>query len=160
MSAVSIRPLLALAALLAAVGAGVAIYLTITHYGDQPIACSGLGDCDYVNSSEYAKLAGMPVALIGVAAYVTMLVTSLAALTRRDSSMLLIAWGVAAASFAFSMYLTYVELWVLEAICVYCVVSATVATGLFLALSGAVWVARDVVLGGDDDVVVGAAAET
>jgi uncharacterized membrane protein len=84
-----------------------------------------------------------------------MLVASAGAWLRRDATLLLVAWGVALASFAFSMYLTYVELWVLEAICVYCVASAIVATGLFVALSGAVWFARRDVFG--DGVAIGPA---
>jgi uncharacterized membrane protein len=142
MSAVCVRSALALAALLAAAGLGIATYLTVTHYGDQPIACNGLGDCEYVNSSEYAKLLGVPVALVGAVAYATMLLASVGALLRREPAVLLAAWGVALASFGFSMYLTYIELRVLEAICVYCVASATVATALFVALSAALWWAR------------------
>jgi len=137
---------------LSAAGVGIALYLTFTHYGDQPIACNGLGDCDYVNSSEYATLLGVPVALVGAGAYVTMLVASLGASLRRDATLVLAAWGVALASFAFSLYLTYIELWVLDAICVYCVASAVVATALFAALSAAVWLARDDIL--DDTLAV------
>jgi uncharacterized membrane protein len=62
-------PLLALAAVLAFAGLGVATYLSVTHATGQPIACSGVGDCGYVNSSEYAKVAGVPVAALGAAAY-------------------------------------------------------------------------------------------
>jgi uncharacterized membrane protein len=78
-----------------------------------------------------------------------MLVASLAAFARRDGALLLGAWGVALASFAFSLYLTYIELWVLEAICVYCVASASVATALFAALSTAAWLSRDEIFGDD-----------
>ena len=155
MTATPVRAALLLAATLAATGTGIALYLTFTHYGDQPIACNGLGDCDYVNSSEYAKLLGMPVALVGAAAYITMLLASLGAWLRRDATLLVAAWGVALASFAFSLYLTYIELYVLEAICVYCVASAAVATGLFVALSFALWLVRDdiVVTGGGTEVL-------
>lgn len=147
MSGATVRGALLLAAALAALGAGIAVYLTVTHYGDQPIACNGLGDCDYVNSSEYAKLLGVPVALVGAAAYLAMLFASLAAFVRRDGALVLVAWGIALASFAFSLYLTYIELWVLDAICVYCVASACVATALFAALSAAAWLAQDEILG-------------
>jgi uncharacterized membrane protein len=147
-TAPAVRASLLLAAALSAAGLGIALYLTIVHYGDQPIACNGIGDCEYVNSSEYAKLLGIPVALIGAAAYATMLAGSIAAWLRRDALLLLAAWGVALASFAFSVYLTYIELEVLEAICVYCVASASVMTALFAALSAAVWLAREDVFGG------------
>jgi uncharacterized membrane protein len=153
MSAAIARSALLLAAALAALGATIAAYLTITHYGEQPIACNGLGDCEYVNSSEYAKLIGVPVALVGAVAYATMLLASLGALLRREPALLLLSWGVALASFAFSMYLTYIELRVLDAICVYCVASASVATACFAVLSVAVWSARvDVFEAGDASV--------
>lgn len=57
---------------------------------------------------------------------------------RRSPEMLLAAWGVALASFGFSMYLTYIELAVLDAICVYCVGSASIMTALFVVLSACV----------------------
>jgi uncharacterized membrane protein len=59
---------------------------------------------------------------------------------RRSEAALTAAWGIALASFAFSMYLTYVELRVLDAICVWCVASASVVTAIVLLLSAALWV--------------------
>ncbi len=147
MNAGFVRALLPLAGVLSAVGLGVAMYLTVTHYGDQPIACSGLGDCDYVNSTEYAKLAGIPVALLGAGAYATMLLLIGAAWLRRAATALALAWATGLAAFAFSAYLTYVELYVIDAICVYCVVSASVMTALFVVLSAAVIAAKDDIFG-------------
>jgi uncharacterized membrane protein len=121
---------------LAFAGLGVATYLSVTHATGQPIACSGVGDCGYVNSSAYAKVAGVPVAALGAAAYATLFVLAAGVLLMHWRSWLLAAWGIALASFAFSLYLTYVELFVLEAICVWCVASASIATALFLALTG------------------------
>jgi uncharacterized membrane protein len=138
------RLLLPFAALLAVAGCGIAAYLTVVHYAHQPIACSSIGDCELVNSSKYAELAGLPVALLGAGAYVTLFVLVAAAWLRQDATALLAAWGVALASFAFSMYLTYVELRVLHAICVYCVGSASVMTALLLVLSACVWIDRGV----------------
>jgi uncharacterized membrane protein len=120
-------------------GLGVATYLTTVHYAGQPIACGGVGNCEYVNSTKYADLFGVPVALLGALAYATMFVTIVAALLRKQEALLAGAWAVAAASFAFSMYLTYVELRVIDAICVYCVVSASLMTALFLLLSALSW---------------------
>ena len=142
---------LSLAAIaLAFVGLGVAAYLTVVHYAHQPIACNGIGDCEYVNSSKYAEVAGVPVALMGALAYATMASIVALAWLRRDAMLLLLAWTIAAASFAFSAYLTYIELWVLDAICVYCVISASVMTALFGVLSAVAWVHRDEITGADD----------
>jgi uncharacterized membrane protein len=132
-----------MAVVLALAGLGIATYLTVVHFAHQPIACNGLGDCAYVNSSEYAKLAGVPVALIGAVAYASMLLLVVVAWLRRDGTALLLAWGIGLASLAFSAYLTYIELYVIDAICVYCVASALVMMALFAALSGAMWVVRD-----------------
>ena len=136
---------------LALVGLGVATYLTVVHYAHQPIACNGLGDCEYVNSSKYAEVAGVPVALMGALSYAAMAAAVALAWLRRDGMLLFGAWVVAAASFAFSMYLTYIELQVLDAICVYCVVSATVMTALFIALSALAWLRREEIFSGDEE---------
>jgi uncharacterized membrane protein len=146
-SSTPVRLLLVVAALLAIAGIGIATYLTVVHFADQPIVCSGIGDCEKVNSSRYAKLAGIPVAVLGLGSYVTMLVLALVALVRRDALLVAAAWGVALASFLFSMYLTYLELEVINAICVWCVSSASVVTVMLVALSAAVWIVRDEVMG-------------
>jgi uncharacterized membrane protein len=127
------------AAAICLAGLGVATYLTTVHYAGQPIACGGVGDCEYVNSTKYADLIGVPVALLGALAYATMFVTIIAALVRKQEALLAGAWGIAAASFAFSMYLTYIELRVIDAICVYCVVSASLTTVLFVVLGALSW---------------------
>lgn len=147
MNAGFVRAALPLAAVLAVVGLGVATYLTITHYGDQPIACNGIGDCEYVNSSEYAKLAGFPVAILGAGAYAAMFLLIGLAWLRGNATALALAWAIGLASFAFSVYLTYIELYVIDAICVYCVVSATIMTALFAVLSACVLRARDEIFG-------------
>ncbi len=130
--------LLLIGGVLSIAGACVATYLTVVHFADQPIVCSSIGDCELVNSSRYASLAGVPVALLGAGAYVSMLALIAGSWLRRSPEMLLAAWGVALASFGFSMYLTYIELAVLDAICVYCVGSASIMTALFVVLSACV----------------------
>ncbi|TAK69076.1 MAG: vitamin K epoxide reductase family protein [Dehalococcoidia bacterium] len=147
MSSAPVRLLLVASALLAIGGIGIATYLTVVHFADQPIVCSGIGDCEKVNSSSYAKLAGIPVAVLGLISYVTMLLLALGALIRRDAMLVAAAWGVVLAAFGFSMYLTYVELEVLDAICIWCVASASVVTAMLVALSACVWIVRDDVMG-------------
>ncbi len=77
----------------------------------------------------------MPVAALGLAVYVAIGTLTAGAALRRDVVLLSVAWALAVAGFAFSMYLTYVELRVLHAICVYCVASATTVSVLFSVLS-------------------------
>jgi len=142
----AVRLALPLAALLALGGLGVATYLVVVHYAHQPIACNSIGDCEYVNSSRYAKVAGVPVALMGAVSYGMLAALVGAAWLRRDAMLLLGGWALALAAFAFSMYLTYIELRVLYAICVYCVASAGIMSALFAVLSLALWGARDEIL--------------
>ena len=123
-------------------GAGFAIgsYLTIAHWGDQPIACAGVGDCGYVNSSEYASIGGVPVSGLGSLLYLAMTLTALAWSRRSDVDWLPIAyWGLALAGAGYAAYLTYVELWVLHAICVWCVTSAVLLTLSLVLASVAVF---------------------
>jgi uncharacterized membrane protein len=129
--------------LLAMAGLGVASYLTVVHYAHQPIACSGIGECEYVNSSDYATVAGVPVALLGALAYASMGALVLGWWHWRNQALLLAAWAISAISFAFSMYLTYIELRVLDAICPYCVASASVVTAVFAGLFLLLLVAPD-----------------
>lgn len=127
------------AVLLSVVGLAVATYLSVVHYTHTSIACNGIGDCGYVNSSKYAEVAGVPVAVLSALAYASMTMLILVYLFTRTSAALQLAWIIGLASFAFSMYLTGIEAWVLEAICVYCVVSASVMTGLFATQTASLW---------------------
>ncbi len=116
-------------AVLALVGLGISSYLTITHWGGTPIACAGVGDCEYVNSSPYATLAGMPVSGLGAALYAGLLLGALGWAWRPDDVRLQVGyWGMALAGFGYAGYLTYVELYVLDAICVWCMTSAALLT--------------------------------
>src|SRR5690606_19694249 len=79
----------------------------------------------YVNSSEYASVGGVPVSALGAALYLAMTLTAVAWAARRDVEWLPVAyWGLALAGAGYAAYLTYVELAVLHAICVWCVTSA------------------------------------
>jgi len=116
-------------------GFAIGAYLTAAHWGDQPIECAGVGDCGYVNSSEYASVGGVPVSALGAVLYLAMTLTALAWALRRDVDWLPVAyWGLALAGAGYAAYLTYVEVAVLRAICVWCVTSAVLlAVSLLIA---------------------------
>jgi uncharacterized membrane protein len=116
---------LRLAALvLAVVGLGVAAYLTYIHYeGIKPVCGLG-GNCEKVQTSEWSKLAGVPVALLGLLGYAGILV----ALVVDNESARMAAALLALAGFGFSAYLTYRELFSIDAICPWCVASAVIMT--------------------------------
>lgn len=121
---------------LALVGIGIASYLTYVHYkGLAPICAVGHG-CEKVQSSKYAKVAGVPVPLIGLVGYVGILVS----LLLRGELARLATAGMAYVGVAFSGYLTFLELFRIHAICQWCVGSAIVMTTI--AVLGTIRVLR------------------
>jgi uncharacterized membrane protein len=106
-------------------GLGVATYLTIAHYTGGTTICPLHGGCETVQHSVYSKLAGVPVALIGLIGYILILGSLLIpqSETTRLSTMALTIPG-----FAFSAYLTARELFSIHAICPWCVSSAIIMT--------------------------------
>jgi uncharacterized membrane protein len=106
-------------------GLGVASYLTYVHYaGLQPFCAGGGHGCERVQSSSYARLGGIPVALLGLAGYLAIA----AALLAPGERARLAAAALAVSGFGFSAYLTYLELFVIDAICQWCVASAVLLT--------------------------------
>jgi uncharacterized membrane protein len=99
-------------------------------------ACSLSSGCQIANTSPYASVAGIPIALLGAGAYALMLVVLLLE-TRNDFFDFngpLIVFGLSLIGVLYSAYLTYLELYVIHAICPFCVISA-VALGLMFILS-------------------------
>lgn len=108
------------------VGIGIASYLTYVHYkGLSPICALNQG-CEKVQSSRYAKVAGVPVPLIGLIGYVAIF----ASLLIRGETARLATAVMTIGGFAFSVYLTSLELFRIHAICQWCVGSAIVMTSL------------------------------
>ncbi|MGQ9573152.1 MAG: vitamin K epoxide reductase family protein [Dehalococcoidia bacterium] len=110
-------------AVLAIAGMGVAAYLTYSHYADQPIACAGLSGCEAVQNSEYSEMAGIPVALLGVlfcAGLLGLVLGRAARLPLTGEWGSLVAFSMTSVGVAFAAYLTYIELFVVEDICIWC----------------------------------------
>jgi uncharacterized membrane protein len=112
------------AIVLAVLGLGVAAYLTYVHYeGVRPVCGLG-GNCEKVQTSEWSKLGGVPVALLGLLGYVAILGSLFV-----DREEALVAGAlIALVGFGFSAYLTYRELFTIDAICPWCVASAIIMT--------------------------------
>lgn len=123
------RPLLT--AILSVAGIAVSMYLLTVHWGWWSAVCLGVGDCELVNTSRYSEFLGLPVALWGIGAYAALLALSLAVLWKKFSP-----WAqrglfiVSAIGVAFSLYLTYVEVFILHEICPWCVLSAIIVTAI------------------------------
>ncbi|HXP28475.1 MAG TPA: vitamin K epoxide reductase family protein [Solirubrobacteraceae bacterium] len=119
---------------LATIGLGVASYLTYIHYaGIKPLCGTNGGGCEIVQTSEYSKLAGVPVATIGLIGYFFIL-GSLLAPESETSRFATVAFTLV--GFGFSLYLTYRELFSIHHICEWCVSSAVIVT-ILMCLS--VW---------------------
>ena len=110
---------------LAVLGIGVAGYLVYVHYAHLKPLCGIAHGCETVQSSEYAKLAGIPVADLGLAGYVVILGSLLVPQTEVAR---MLGALTALVGFGFSMYLTYRELFTIDAICQWCVASAILMT--------------------------------
>jgi uncharacterized membrane protein len=120
------RQLRMVMAALAAAGLGVAGYLTYVHYAGVSPVCAIAHGCATVQSSHWSKLAGIPVAVLGLAGYFA-LVGSLAI---RGEPGRLAGAAIALTGAGFSLYLTYLELFEIHAICIWCVVSAALMMAL------------------------------
>jgi uncharacterized membrane protein len=127
---------------LALVGLLLATYLWLYKIGVIGALQCGTGACESVQTSRYADLFGVPVAFVGVAGYAVLGVVGLVGVQPRFAADRRIAVALAALSTAglvFTLYLTYIELFVLQAICRWCVASAALITAIW-ALS--IWSAR------------------
>ena len=121
-------------AMLSLVGILIALYLTLYKLGVIGGLTCTVGSCETVNTSRWATFLGLPVAAWGVGAYVALFALSLAGTADRYAgsqtiSVLLVA--ISAWSVLFSAWLTYLELFVIHAICIWCVASAVLLVAIF-----------------------------
>ena len=110
------------------IGIGVAGYLTYTHYEGLNVVCLSSGGCETVQKSVYSKLDGIPVATLGLAGYIGILIS----LFIRNELGRAAGFGLALVGFLFSAYLTYREIFTIKAICQWCVSSAILMTILVI----------------------------
>lgn len=123
-------------AVLALVGCFVALYLWLYKIGVIGGLQCGTGSCEYVQTSRYGVFLGVPVAFYGVVGYIGMLIVALVGLQPRQvdrSGPTLVLVAMSGVGFLFTLYLTYVELFLLHAICRYCVGSAVIITAILVA---------------------------
>ena len=123
--------------ILAVLGLGVSVYLTYVEATSASAVCGPVGDCNAVQTSSYARLFGLiPIGLIGTLGYVAILA---AWVWQRLSANGLVDFvpisilGMAAFGTLFSVYLTYLEIFVIKAVCIWCLSSALIITLIMLA---------------------------
>jgi uncharacterized membrane protein len=123
-------------AALAGAGVLIALYLTWEHVAGGVPPCGPLRGCETVLTSQYAEVAGIPVALGGALVSLVTLGGALAWWLRGDRRGLVVAYLAELASLAALAYLTYLELLVIHAVCAWCVTYAiTVLAGWLVALA-------------------------
>lgn len=123
------RILYTIAALLALVGLADATYLTASHLAGETVTCIGVAGCSDVLSSSYAKVGPVPLAAFGVLAYLVAFSAAICAGfgMARAHTLLLVAVG---AMFLATLWLLYVQAFVLHAFCSYCLLSAALTFAL------------------------------
>jgi len=148
-----------LVALFALAGIFVALYLALYKLGYIGVLVCSVGSCETVQTSKWATMFGVPIAVWGVGYYIGVLAIALVGMTpafseRRSLSQLLA--GMTSFGLVFSAWLTYLELWVIDAICQWCVISAILA----LILCVLSWLdLRDVTAWNDERLLEEAASE-
>jgi uncharacterized membrane protein len=126
------RSLRLAAGLVALAGVGVAGYLTWAHFADTSVLCVAGGGCETVQESEYSEIAGVPVAVLGLGSYVAIL-----ALIAWDSvGARLAAASLALVGLLFSTYLLALQLFVIEAVCIWCMANDVLIAPALAVLTG------------------------
>lgn len=112
--------------LLSVIGIGISLYLTYVKLTSSPIVC-GFGNCEKVQTSKYSQIAGIPVAVFGLFYYFLLFCLTFYSnetvkvpifKTPSNALNLWVLWGI-----VFSSYLTYLEIFVIKAICLWCAIS-------------------------------------
>lgn len=117
---------------LSIIGLGDSIYLTIKHYTHSDINCSIFNGCDLVTTSTYSTILGVPVALLGVIFYGFIFAFVLMHSRSKSKKSLVLLLSISSIGFLISMWFVYVQVFILEAICLYCVISAGISTTIFI----------------------------
>jgi uncharacterized membrane protein len=117
------------------------LYLAWLKFSGNVAACSGIGNCEAVNTSKYSEFAGMPIAIFGVIGYLVVLILLSVERWKPEHKdfILLLEFGVTLVGTIYSIYLTYVEIWILRAICPFCVLSAIAITSLLVITIIRLW---------------------
>jgi uncharacterized membrane protein len=117
----------------AVLGFGDAAYLTIEHFANVIPPCSATSGCETVLTSRFATIGPVPLALLGAIYYLAMVVLTVLYLDTRTGAWLRYATYIAMAGFIATIVLVCLQLFVLHAICLYCMGSAAFTTALFVS---------------------------
>ena len=126
--------LLAAILIFAVAGLGISGYLTYAHFNEGALVCS-IGGCETVQSSQYSTIGPIPIAMLGMAMFTSLIVFAVLRMVQfsrvSPETIALVSWTMLLAGILYYLYLTYVELFVLNAICQWCVLSSIAAAVIF-----------------------------
>lgn len=128
------RLLRTLSLIAAVAGVIVAGYLTYVYITDAETLCTGVGGCDAVKNSRFSHISGIPVAALGLAGYLAIVGSLVLESSGPQGAEFgpIVVFGLSLLGTLYSAYLTYLELFVIHAICPYCVASAVLMTAVFV----------------------------
>jgi uncharacterized membrane protein len=124
-------------------GLAIAAYLLAVRVLGEAPACGPVKGCETVAASDYATAFGLPVALYGVGFSVALVLACVGWWRRSDRRALYVAYGLGLAGIIAVAYLTYLELFVIEAVCVWCVSYAVTIVGGWVVAAVAAWRTSD-----------------
>jgi len=125
---------------LALAGTIVAAYMVVIHYREHALVC-GIGNCEKVQTSSYAELLGIPIAWMGLVMYLAFLALMILRKVRpaTEEFATIALFGITLAGTLYVAYLTYLEIWVIEAICQWCVAFAIITIMIFIGSTFRLW---------------------
>ncbi len=116
---------------IAAIGTAVSAYLVWIHYSGSLALCIGVGGCEAVQTSRYSMIGDVPVAAIGLGGFLLLLAVAIARIAQPRSELDVALFALSLAATLYVVYLTYVEIFVLGAICPWCVSVAACSVAIF-----------------------------
>ena len=140
---------------LAVIGLGVSLYLGSVETSGVEAVCGPVGDCNAVQQSSYASIFGIPIGVLGAIAYAGLIIGWLVTRFSKGRSADIAAFLVAVTAFggtAFSIYLTFLEPFVIGATCMWCLTSALAIVGLLWFTAAPGWAAFERLRGSDSTV--------
>ncbi len=118
--------------IIALIGFVDASYLTVSHYSGADLACGSYGGCNVVTTSEYSTIGPIPVALLGALYYLAIIILSVLYFDKKQSGVAVLRSWFTVVGLVASAIFVYLQLVVIKQICLYCMVSATTSTLLFI----------------------------
>lgn len=114
-----------------------ATFLVGEHYLHMVPPCFIVQGCDTVTTSAYSKIAGIPVSVLGMLYYVTVLTLAMYYADKKKKSTLLLLHGITILGFGMSLWFLFAQAFIIKAWCMYCLFSATTSTLLFVFAANA-----------------------